>query len=120
MKSNVRYILGIALAFFSVLIFTQTFANGNNNITNFNEYEAQSLDISNIRPTGYDDDVIYGYEYEKYNSDGVFAQSYPNFEIVRNGLRYRGTLYLVYTRSSGPNRWFGLYRGDLYFAGYAK
>lgn len=117
-----KRIFPVAIASLSLITitFSQTFAEANNKAHYAKDYAVQNSEISIIKPLGYDDDVIYNYEEKFYQSHGNFARVIPGYEIVRNGLRYRGTLYLVETRSSGSNSWYGIYRGDLYFVGNAR
>lgn len=73
---------------------------------------------TSINLRGFDDDVIYGYRTTLRQSYPNFAKEIRGFEIVRNGLRFRGTLYFQYSGGT-PGDYFGVYEGDLYFAGRA-
>lgn len=85
-------------------------------------FDVESIVVNdNLNPMilrGYDDDVIYGYTITKRQSIPNFESEIRGYEIVRNGLRYRGTLYLKYTGGTAGD-YYGTYEGDLYYYGRA-
>ncbi len=58
--------------------------------------------------------MIYGYRVEIRQSHPNFSQVIRGYEIVRNGLRFRGDLYFKYSGGTSGN-YYGVYEGDLYF-----
>ena len=122
MKKKIIQKLSILMAISFVFIFVQTFAcvdnNKMKNIENNKELKIEEIKkiASSIKVRGYDDDVIYDYTTTMRQSKPYFSNEIRGYEIIRNGLRYRGTLYFQYS-GGNPGDYYGVYKGDLYFAG---
>lgn len=123
MNKNIIKKMSIMMAISFIFITMQTFACNINNCANDITKEGMEIQESKIIDTsinlrGFDDDVIYGYRTTLRQSYPNFAKEIRGFEIVRNGLRFRGSLYFQYSGGT-PGDYFGVYEGDLYFAGRA-
>lgn len=57
---------------------------------------------------------------EIYQSHSNFPTAIPNYEVVRSGRRFVGTLYLNKVVEMRENWFKGVYIGDLYDRGWAR
>ena len=116
MKTGKRLFI---ISLMSILTFSliSVFAENENYVRSEDTYKGICQKISVL---GFDDDVIYGYRAEIYQSHSNFTTAIPNYEVVRSGRRFVGTLYLNKVVEMRENWFKGVYIGDLYDRGWAR
>lgn len=122
-KNNMKKISILILVSF-LLLTTKTFAASYeedmlNSEMNYRVTVESENSTKQYFPLGYDDDVIYGYTLRVRQSYPNFAQVIRGYEITRHGLKFRGDLYFQYSGGSAGD-YYGVYEGDLYYAGRAR
>lgn len=116
MKTGKRLFI---ISLMSILTFSliSVFAENENYVRSEDTYKGICKKITVL---GFDDDVIYGYTTEIYQTHSNFPTSIPNYEVVRSGRRFVGTLYLNKVVEIRKNWFKGVYIGDLYDRGWAR